>query len=277
MNQQIDTSLAGADNGSRSVYARPNQKLGQLTKAKDLPRSKDDSNKPFYHEHAVLSQAAYDPVKFKSNYQQLGYEIDPELSQPSRTVFYNKSKNKAVIAYKGTDPKHVSDLIADGQIFNGMDEYLSGRFRGAEKAYRNTAKKYGKENVQVTGHSLGGSQAVHVGRKYGVEGTAFKPGSGVAGAFRRAREDIGNAASHKLLSGIHKVFGKTFSPEKKTAGVQIVGSAYNPKAAIGKDRYENLFHHAEYGISALFHLPGSEKRTWVKAKYKDNHTIKNFV
>jgi len=158
-----------------------------------------------------------------------------------------------------------------------MDEYLSGRFRGAEKAYRNTAKKYGKENVQVTGHSLGGSQAVHVGRKYGVEGTAFEPGSGVAGAFRRAREDIGNAASHKLLSGIHKVFGKTFSPEKKTAGVQIVGSAYNPKAAIGKDRYENLFHHAEYGISALFHLPGSEKRTWVKAKYKDNHTIKNFV
>ncbi len=40
--------------------------------------------------------------------------------------------------------------------------------------------------MQVTGHSLGGSQAVHVGRKYGVEGTAFEPGSGVAGAFRRA-------------------------------------------------------------------------------------------
>ncbi len=138
MNQQIDTSLAGADNGARSVYARPKDKLGELTKHKDLPRSKEDVNQPFYHEHAVLSQAAYDPVKFKSNYQQLGYEIDPELSQPSRTVFYNKSKNKAVIAYKGTDPKHISDLIADGQIFNGMDEYLSGRFRGAEKAYRNT-------------------------------------------------------------------------------------------------------------------------------------------
>ena len=43
----------------------------------------------------------------------------------------------------GTDPKHINDLIADGQIFNGMDEYLSGRFRGAEKAYR-AAKKYGK-------------------------------------------------------------------------------------------------------------------------------------
>jgi len=149
-----------------------------------------------------------------------------------------------------------------------MDEYLSGRFRGAEKAYRNTAKKYGKDNVQVTGHSLGGSQAVQVGRKYGVEGIAFEPGSGVVGAFRRAREDIGNAASHKLLSGIHKVFGKTFSPEKRTTGVQIVGSAYNPKLPIGKDRYENLFHNAEYGISALFHLPGSKKRTWRKLSIK---------
>lgn len=271
MDQQIDSSLAGNDNVARSVYEiRPKEKLGQLTKNKDLPASADDSNKPFYHEHAVLSQAAHDPVNFKSDYQQLGYELDPELSQPSRSGFYNKSKNKAVIAYKGTDPKHISDLITDGQIFNGMDEYLSGRFRGAEKAYRNTAKKYGKENVQVTGHSLGGSQVVHVGRKSGVEGTAFQPGSGVARAFRRAREDLGDSASHKLLSGIHKVFGKTISTEKKRTGVQIVGSAYKPLPAIGKDRYENLFHHAEYAISALYHLPGNEKITWVKAKYKDN-------
>jgi hypothetical protein len=99
MNQQIDNSLAGADNGARSVYTRPKAGLGELTEHKDLPWSKEDSNQPFYHEHAVLSQAAYDPVKFKSKYQQLGYAIDSELSQPSRTVFYNKSKNKAVIAY----------------------------------------------------------------------------------------------------------------------------------------------------------------------------------
>ncbi len=136
MNQQIDTSLAY--NGSRSVYSRPKDKLGELTKHKDLPRSKEDGNQPFYHEHAVLSQAACDPVKFKYNYQQLGYEIDPELSQPSRTVFYHKSKNKAVIAYKGTDPKHVSDLIADGQIFNGMDEE---RRRRIETQQKNTEKK----------------------------------------------------------------------------------------------------------------------------------------
>ncbi len=136
MHRQIDAGLAGADDGSRAAYARPKSELGELTKHTDLPRSENDANQPFYHEHVVLSQAAYDPVKFKFNHQQLGYEVDNELSQPSKTVFDNKSKNKVVIAYKGTDPKHVSDLIADGQIFNGiiLDEYVSGRFRGAEKA-----------------------------------------------------------------------------------------------------------------------------------------------
>ena len=106
---------------------------------------------------------------------------------------------------------------------------------------------------------------------------AFEPGSGVAGAFRRAREDRRDAESNKLAGAINKVFGKTSAPEKKRTGVQIVGSAYKPLPAIGKDRYETLFPHAEYAISALYHLPGSEKRTWVKAKYKDNHTIKNTV
>ena len=265
------------DNPYYKPAVRPLSKLGKVTKNRDLPRSEDDPNQPFYHEHAVLSQAAYDPVKFRKNYQHLGYELDEDLSQKSRSVFYNKTKNRAVVAYKGTDPTHLSDLIADGQIVNGMDEYLSGRFRGAEKAYRQATKKYGKENVQVTGHSLGGSQAVHVGRKYGAVGTAFEPGTAIAGAFRRATEDVGDKASGKLLGLINTVTGKSFATPKQKTGVQIVGSAYKPKPAVGADRYSNLFHQAEYGISALFHLPGEEKRTWVKARYKDNHTIKNFV
>lgn len=40
-----------------------------------------------------------------------------------------------------------------------MAPYLSGRFKGAEKVYRQARRKYGADKVQVTGHSLGGSQA----------------------------------------------------------------------------------------------------------------------
>ena len=261
------------------IFAR-SKSLGKLTKAKDLPRNEEDSNQPFYHEHAVLSQAAYDLVKFQKGCKSLGCKVDDELSQKSRTVFYDKKENTVVIAYKGTNPSHISDLIADGQIANGMDEYLSGRFKGAKKVYRQTTKKYGKENVQVTGHSLGGSQAVPVGRKYGAIGTAFEPGSGPAGAFRRARQDLGDAASGRLLGLIHKGFKNSFAEDKHTR-VQIVGSAYKPRPAVGKDRYDNLFHQAEryrwHGIVALFYLLGAKKRTWVKPRYKDNHAIKTFV
>ena len=73
-------------------------------------RSADDPNQPVYHKHAVLSQAVYDPVKFQSNYKQLDYDIDPELNQMSRTLFYDKSKSNGVIAYKGTNPQHIGEI-----------------------------------------------------------------------------------------------------------------------------------------------------------------------
>lgn len=82
-NGGISASLAGNGGDDQNPFksnpyfrvAANSKSLGKLTKAKDLPRSEDDSNQPFYHEHAVLSQAAYDPVKFQKGYQQLGYEI----------------------------------------------------------------------------------------------------------------------------------------------------------------------------------------------------------
>ena len=130
-----------------------------LTTKRNVPKSPPGSDTPFYHKHAVLSAARYNPGKYEKQYKGLGYSIDKSLSQKSRIVFYNKSTRRAVIAYKGTDPTHVSDLIADGQIANGMAPCLSGRFRGAEKAYKQARRKYGAENVQVTGHGRKSSSA----------------------------------------------------------------------------------------------------------------------
>ncbi len=165
-------------------YKKPWDPLAGL--AEDHPEPTENipnqGNVPFYHEHAVLSAAAYNPAKFRDRYMALGYSIDPEFSQKSRTVFYHAATKKAVIAYKGTTPSlnpiH-SDLAADLGILAAIPNYLNGRFRGASKVYNQTKKKYGKGNVEVTGHSLGGSQALFIGRKYGVKGTAFEPGVGI--------------------------------------------------------------------------------------------------
>ena len=267
-----------------------------ITTRRNIPKA-PGSDQPFYHEHAVLSAAAYNPAKYKKQYEGLGYSIDSSLSQKSRTVFYNKERHKAVIAYKGTDPKHMSDLIADGQIVNGMAPYLSGRFRGAEKVYRQTRRKYGKANVEVTGHSLGGSQALHIGRKYGAKGTAFEPGVGLHDAYSRAVSDLDYNTPLRYLpvNAIHNAVSKAISGPKKHTGVDIVSSAFHPKSPFFNPLTTAVrdgptggvkatikgaaaaFYDAEYGISALTRQPGAEKRTFVKPRYKNNHKIDNFL
>lgn len=253
----------------------------------NIPKSKTVTDKPWYHEHAVLSAAAYNPGKYHDQYTALGYSIDPALSQKSRTVFYNASTKKAVIAYKGTTPSlnpiH-SDLAADIGILANVPKYMIGRFRGAEKVYNQTKKKYGKDNIEVTGHSLGGSQALYIGRKYGAKGTAFEPGLGLRDAYQKSIPGTLDNTMRKV--GIDRLYGHVEStmPQKKTSNINIVASAYRPPSV--KDFYsdvnplhraEAVFHQAEYGIAGLARLPGPEKRTRIKPKYKDPHTIKNFL
>ena len=55
-------------------------------------------------------------------------------------------------------------------LSKALHNYLNGRFRGAVQVYNQTKKKYGKNNVEITGHSLGGSQAMYIGRRYGLKG-----------------------------------------------------------------------------------------------------------
>ncbi|DBA71439.1 TPA: hypothetical protein ACH3X2_011237 [Trebouxia sp. C0005] len=66
--------------------------------ASQLPKA-PGSDKPWYHDHAVLSQAAYNPKKFEAQTKGMGYEIDKDLSTRSRTVYYHRYTGKAVVAY----------------------------------------------------------------------------------------------------------------------------------------------------------------------------------
>ncbi|KAL4440626.1 hypothetical protein ABPG75_003627 [Micractinium tetrahymenae] len=55
---------------------------------------------------------------------------------------------------------------------------LSARFQKRLDVARQVTAKYGLGNVVVTGHSLGGAQAVMINRKLGLECHAFNPGAG---------------------------------------------------------------------------------------------------
>ncbi len=106
-----------------------------------------------------------------------------------------------------------------------------------------------------------------------------KPGVGIRDAYQNSVQDIGDSLLRQVGTG--RLYGhvKSTMPEKKRTCVKIVASAYRGgvQPAVGRGRYGALGHQFEYGISALARLGGAEERTYVKTRFKDPHTIKNFL
>lgn len=138
---------------------------------------------------ARLSQQAYNPNHDEVDKQisDTGYKVDRELSTPDATVF-NKN-GEAVIAYRGTNWKNLDDLAADAHIAFGSRKHK--RFEDAEDIAYRTRMKYKK--IKATGHSLGGTQALHVNKKYGIDAVAFNPGSGLFGGYEADNHQRDNA------------------------------------------------------------------------------------
>jgi hypothetical protein len=125
-------------------------------------------------EHAHISNGAYGG----QDMSHLGYIIDPEHSNRNRTTYQHRESGKAILAFRGTDLQSKSkmgDLGSDALLALGLHG-LSSRFRNAKKATDAVIEKYGKDNLTVTGHSLGASQALYVNSKRSVQAHAFNPG-----------------------------------------------------------------------------------------------------
>lgn len=192
-----------------------------------------------YTPYAMLSNAAYYPGKAAELVKASGYLVDDELSNRNRTTFYHPETKKAVVAFRGTNPRDPSDLLADYLIARGQTG-VSTRFKTSATTVRKANKKYGNDNVSVTGHSLGGSQALDINRKLGNKAYAFNPGAGVGGV---------------PLDILKSAFTSPARRKKGTA--TIVATPGDPISA-----------------SALF---GPERKILVKARHKDAHSIKNFL
>jgi hypothetical protein len=111
------------------------------------------------------------------NYME-GYTIDQQLSNDMGIVV-QRPDGTAIVAYRGTDPTNIYDLTSDALIALGYNKEegraISGsRFDRAEQLYKAANDKY--PFVDTTGHSLGGSLADYIGRKFGENAVVFNPG-----------------------------------------------------------------------------------------------------
>jgi len=132
--------------------------------------------------YAVLSKIAYDSsgresVSSKLRHYGLSGFVTylPKMSTDSYKTFLDRRSGKVVISYRGTRPTNINDLVTDTAIFFGV-ERLTPRFQDALNHAKIVEKTVGKGKVEVTGHSLGGSEALYVTKNTGIPSVTFNPG-----------------------------------------------------------------------------------------------------
>ena len=141
------------------------------------------------HKYARLANASYhfeDQNYVQESFSYMNevdnFEIDFDLSSEEHSVFHNKNTKETVIAYRGTVNK--DDIKTDAHILIG-NETSTDRFKRSEDVFQKTENKYGKENVVVVGHSLGGGIALTLGEKHDVQSHVYNPAISATQTFSK--------------------------------------------------------------------------------------------
>jgi hypothetical protein len=94
----------------------------------------------------------------------------------THTTFYNSRTKQVVLAIAGTDWGVADDWVTNAGIATG-NTLFHNRKRASIKYAKKLIAEYGKENVTVTGHSMGGWVATEVARATGVKAVVFNSAS----------------------------------------------------------------------------------------------------
>lgn len=95
---------------------------------------------------------------------------------------------KTIIAYRGTAPDELGDLLSDVRLGLGLVE--KDQFPVALELCKDMISTWGKSNVVVTGHSLGGGLANYAALLTGVKACTFNAPSTVVTAVSNFEPDL---------------------------------------------------------------------------------------
>lgn len=132
--------------------------------------------------HLAMSDAAYQKKDALSKVKAAGWKAVSKLSGGETTAFV-KGK-QVVVAFRGTMSRKDFHTDIKAVAFNkpkqaGQDQ----RFIAAAKDFKRIKDAHPGKRFLVTGHSLGGTLAIFIGRLECIGGTAFNPGSSPVGGL----------------------------------------------------------------------------------------------
>lgn len=138
---------------------------------------------------ARLSSAAYvRDFEQRNAKAPRGFRVDEQLSGGDHSVFYDPVSKRSVVAFRGTQVNDFNDISADLSILAGNRGHKS--FTEAHDVVRRANEKYGAKNVTLTGHSLGGTKALHAQPLFDNRTVVFNPGASPFGESVAKKDNV---------------------------------------------------------------------------------------
>jgi esterase/lipase len=225
---------------------------------------------------AVLSKVSYDNYftgdtteaqKMIDDYN-IGYNIVEDLTEKEYLTAVNPQDKKVVIAFKGTDPKNIYDDIADVEIGLGLAEtpilsYIPSRFNTAENIYKEVKNKYPDYEINLTGHSLGGTTARYIGDRYNEKAVVFSAGATPLEPFLNKELEIAPSKAKFYLTDTLDVISNTSRLTEHDVNIVKTKDAYR-KYFTGSHSIEN-------------YLPEITKINPISKKINENEIIPKTI
>lgn len=179
-----------------------------------------------------------------------GWVLDESISKPTARVYFNASKNQAIVVHRGTEAT-VKDWANNLAYLTGTNK-LTGRYKDAERVQKRAEEKYA--DVLTTGHSQGGIYTkIARDQSKVININPASMGETTSGTTIRAKNDPVSA-----LAGFTGLFKK--NDKNITTSAQV-----NPLAAHSIDILDELGD-KELGGSLTKYLKGLKKG---KGKFED--------
>jgi hypothetical protein len=179
----------------------------------------------FYEErlYAIFSHAAYRYTSPTPIERINEYSLDREISDENSVVFTTKEclgvNTRIVLAFRGTNPLKLNDIITDVFITFGREKETE-RFQLALKKIEHIMDIYPEIPIILCGHSLGGTQAIYLSKKYNLRTYAYNPAQGISMQYLEDINQHPQIRVHRVLSdpvsciaGLENVSGTVLFPQ----------------------------------------------------------------